>query len=167
MTYARDTEVEVNRTRDQIHQTLQRYGADGFGYAEQGRHAGIMFNMAERRIRMVLEMPDPEEFRYTKHSPPRERSQKAQEEAYEQARRQKWRALLLVVKAKLEAVDAGITTVENEFMAHIVLPNDTTVGDWMLPQIARAYHTGEMPPMLPGAHNIGQRPNAPIPLPAA
>lgn len=40
-------------------------------------------------------------------------------------------------------------TFEDEFMAHIVLPNQQTVGDWMRPQIEEAYQTGQLPPMLP------------------
>ena len=112
----------------------------------EGNVAAVMFAMAERRVRFTLQMPDRAEFRYTNHTPPRERSQKAQDDAYEQACRQKWRALLLVIKAKLEAVESGISTVEAEFLANIVLPDNTTAGDWMIPQIDEAYRTGEMPP---------------------
>ena len=50
--------------------------------------------------------------------------------------------------AKLEAVESGITTIEDEFLAHTLLPDGTTAGDWMRPQIAAAYDTGAMPPML-------------------
>ena len=133
MTYARNTTVSAIRTRNEIEETLERYGADGFGYAAQGNLATVIFAMANRRIRFVLELPDPEEFRYTNHSPPRERSDRAQREAYDQACRQRWRALLLVIKAKLEAVSAGISTIETEFLANIVLPDNTTAGEWMLP----------------------------------
>ena len=133
MTYARNTTVSAIRTRNEIEETLERYGADGFAYATQGNLATVIFAMANRRIRFVLELPDPEDFRYTNHSPPRERSDRAQREAYDQACRQRWRALLLVIKAKLEAVTAGISTIETEFLANIVLPDNTTAGEWMLP----------------------------------
>ena len=165
MTYARNTTVAVNRTRIEIEETLDRYGADGFAYATQGNRATVIFAMENRRIRFVLELPDPEEFRYTNHSPPRERSARAQQEAHDQACRQRWRALLLVIKAKLEAVSAGISTLEAEFLANIVLPDNTTAGEWMLPQIDRAYRTGEMPPLLPAAGHAGPRSSGPIPLP--
>lgn len=77
------------------------------------------------------------------------RSQTQQEEIYEQAVKQRWRALALVIKAKLEAVEAGITIFEDEFLAHIVLPNGQTAGEYMVPQIEAAYETGKMPAMLP------------------
>ena len=166
MTYARNTTVSAMRTRNDIEETLERYGADGFAYATQGNLATVIFAMENRRIRFVLELPDPENFRYTNHSPPRERSDRAQREAYDQACRQRWRALLLVIKAKLEAVTAGISTIETEFLANIVLPDNTTAGEWMLPQIDRAYRTGEMPPLLP-AGGSDTRSTGPIPLPPA
>ena len=85
----------------------------------------------------------------------------------DQACRQRWRALLLVIKTKLEAVSAGISTLEEEFLANIVLPNNTTAGEWMIPQIDRAYRTSEMPALLPAAGHTGQRFAGPIPLPPA
>ena len=64
-------------------------------------------------------------------------------------------------------MSAGISTIETEFLANIVLPDNTTAGEWMLPQIDRAYRTGEMPPLLPAAGNAGNRSGGPIPLPPA
>ena len=167
MTYARNTTVAVNRTRDEIEQTLNRYGADGFAYATQGNLATVIFAMQNRRIRFVLELPDPDDFQLSNHNPPRIRDAKAQQASYEQACRQKWRALLLVVKAKLEAVSAGISTLEAEFLANIVLPDNSSAGDWMLPQIDQAYRTGEMPPLLPLGPGPERRLDRPIPLPPA
>ena len=34
-------------------------------------------------------------------------------------------------------------------VAYTVLPNGETAGEWMAPQVARAYATGAMPSMLP------------------
>ena len=65
---------------------------------------------------------------------------------------------MLVIKARLEAVTAGISTIETEFLANIVLPDNTTAGEWMLPQIDRAYRT---------AGHTGHQPSGPIPLPPA
>ena len=95
-------------------------------------------------------MPDRSAREFT-HTPARgmPRSPEAREAAYNQAVRQRWRALLLVIKAKLEAVDAGISTLEEEFLAATVLPDNRTVGAWLLPQLDRAYASGKLPPMLP------------------
>lgn len=140
----------------EIERTLKRYGADGFMYGWQNNLAVVGFAMHGKQIKFLLPMPDPDadEFKYT---PARrmERSQTEQEKAYHQAVCQKWRALALVIKAKLEAVEAGITVFEKEFLAHIVLPNGQTTGDFMLPQIEESYRTGAMPPMLPMIGNGG------------
>ena len=69
MTYARNTTVSAMRTRNEIEETLERYGADGFAYDTQGNLATVIFAMENRRIRFVLELPDPEEFRHTNHLP--------------------------------------------------------------------------------------------------
>ena len=71
----------VNRTRDEIEETLNRYGADGFAYANQSSLATAIFVMENRRIRFVLKLPDPEEFRYDNPKQPRLRGAKAQQEA--------------------------------------------------------------------------------------
>jgi hypothetical protein len=45
----------------------------------------------------------------------------------------------------------GIATFEKELLAHIGLPNGKgTVGNWLMPQIDKAYESGKMPPLLPG-----------------
>ncbi|NJL72107.1 MAG: hypothetical protein HC888_11255 [Candidatus Competibacteraceae bacterium] len=149
--YAEKTTVTSETSRGEIERILSRYGATSFMYAWQEQRAMIAFQMEGRQIRFNLPMPDKNEHRF-KYSPTRglERSQQAQMESWEQACRQAWRALALVIKAKLEAVEAGITVFEDEFLAHIQLPNGTSVGDWMRPQLEGAYASGNMPPLLPG-----------------
>lgn len=150
MTYAKNTDVSSERSRMELERTLARYGADQFGYGWDSDRAIVQFRADGRLIRFLLPMPnrDDDYFRYT---PSRgyERSPAQQEAAYEQAVRQKWRALNLVVKAKLEAVESELVTFDQEFLAHIVLPDGATAGDFMVPQIAEAYETGRMPSAMP------------------
>jgi hypothetical protein len=148
--YAANTEVSSDRSRSEIERTLRRYGATAFAYGWQEGQAQIMFEMTGRRIIFRLPMPDPAAGEFTLTPTGRERSASAAEEAYEQAVRQRWRALALVVKAKLEAVEAQISTVEQEFLAHIQLPDGRTVGDWLGPQFGVVYAGQAMPALLPG-----------------
>jgi hypothetical protein len=92
-------------------------------------------------------MPDKQEFRKTPSGRTRN-NEWAVEQAWEQVGRQRWRALALAIKAKLEAVQSGITTFEEEFMAHVVMPNGQNLGVWIVPQIAEAYEKKKMPPLL-------------------
>jgi hypothetical protein len=148
--YAADTSVDSGRTRDEIERTLVRYGASGFMYGWQDERAVVAFTAHNRQIRFTLPMPDRQDRAFT-HTPNRglRRSVDQVEQQYEQAIRQRWRALLLIVKAKLEAVEAGITTFQDEFLALTVLANNTTVSDWLQPQIEQAYERGEMPELMP------------------
>jgi len=149
MPYAEKTSVPSDRSRAEIEKTLARYGADQFIYGWGVDQAAVGFRMAERQVKFLLPMPDKKSDEILKTSAGRRRNSKAQQEAaYEQCVRQKWRALALVIKAKLEAVESGITIFEDEFMAHIVLPNGCTVGTMMRPQIEKAYKSGKMPPLL-------------------
>jgi hypothetical protein len=147
-TYAAKTEVTVDKSRAEIERTLTRYGADQFIYGWDAERAVIGFRMHERHVKFLLPLPDKSEQRFT-HSKRGRRSEENAFSAWEQACRQRWRALALVVKAKLEAVEAGITEFEDEFMAHIVMPDGQTVTQHVKPTIAAAYETGHMKPLLP------------------
>jgi hypothetical protein len=156
--YAEGTDVSSERSRGEIEKTLARYGADQFFYGWQDGAATIGFRMHDRRVQFILPLPDraSDEFTLT---PSKKwlRSDADRDRAYEQAVRQKWRALALVVKAKLEAVESGITTFEEEFLAHIVLPSGQRVGAWMIPQVTKAYELGTMPPLLPMLESKAKR----------
>lgn len=150
MAYAEKTSISVARTKTEIEELVQKYGADQFVSGYKNDLAIIGFSMSGRQIKFLLPLPDKQaqEFWYT---PGRgqQRTKDAAHAAWEQACRARWRALYLIVKAKLEAIEAGISTVEKEFLYNIVLPNGQTAGEWMTPQIAVAYDTGQMPPLLP------------------
>ena len=150
--YAQATSVSVEKSRSEIETTLTRYGANKFAYARDDERgiASIEFEAHDRHVRFILNLPKQtaDQFQYTNHSNPKRRNPDAVYKLWEQACRQRWRALLLVVKAKLEAVESDITTFEHEFMAHIVMPNGQTLGNWVIPQIKAAYESGDMPQLL-------------------
>lgn len=147
--FAENTSVSADRSRAEIEKIVQRYGATGFAYGWDQDRALISFQMNNRRIRFILKMPNRNDTEFWRTPAGRERKQPQAYEAWEQATRQRWRALALAVKAKLEAVESGITTFEEEFLAHIVLADDTTVGERSLPMIAKIYDSGKMLPLIP------------------
>lgn len=100
-------------------------------------------------MRFLLPLPSKSEKDIThSYGGKHERTKPEVEVAWEQACRQRWRALNLAILAKLEAVESGITTFEEEFLAHIVLPNGRTVGQWAVPAVEKALTDGKMPPLL-------------------
>jgi len=138
MSYAIKTSVPIDRSQGEIRKILSKYNATGFAFGEMGEFNIVMFEMAGRRIKFILPMPKKPSVGATLSSV----------KTYEQMCRSRWRCLVLAIKAKLECVESGITTLEQEFLAHIVLPNGTTIGQTILPQIQMSYRDGQMPPLL-------------------
>lgn len=146
MAYASNTSVSIGRTRDQIEHVLKRYGADGFAYQSFKENAQVMFAYDDWVIRFALPLPPIKDFEHS--SGGRYRNPDTAEKYRDQAVRSRWRALLLVINAKLEAIDVGITSFEEEFLAHLVTPSGSTVASWLLPRLKDARVSGEMPKLL-------------------
>lgn len=152
--YAKNTNVSSELSRLEIEKILIKYGAENFAYATSKGQALIAFTMFDRQVKFLLPLPKLEDFRFTPTG--RERTENSKYTEWEQACRQRWRALKLVIQAKLEAVDCGISVFEDEFMANIVLPGGQTVGEFMTPQIQQAYEKGRVPNMLPMFSEVEQ-----------
>lgn len=148
MAYANKTTVSTEKSKAEIETMLRRAGATGFMHGWQDTRAMIGFDMQGKRVKFILSLPDPGARRFT-HSSRGPRGADASHKEWEQACRSRWRALALVVKAKLEAVQAGITIFEDEFLAHIVLPSGQTVAEAIKEPLALAYERDEMQPLLP------------------
>ncbi|HEY4760546.1 MAG TPA: hypothetical protein VIH42_08200 [Thermoguttaceae bacterium] len=152
--YASETQVPVERSKGEIERILRRYGADSFMHGWDRLKAVVGFDINGRRYRIILPMPDPASFRLTETG--RARVQSSMEAAYEQAIRQRWRAMALWIKAVLEAAQAGIVTLEEVLQPFTVLPNGMTAGEWLAPQIEAAYQSGRMPPLLPSGRGSSE-----------
>jgi hypothetical protein len=142
--------VSVEKSKSEIERTLQRYGASQFiyGWDQEEAVIGFVVNSDDqmRQVRFKVKVPELADFYVTKNF--QRRSRAAAEKAWEQAQRSRWRALLLVIKAKLEAIEAGIATFEDEFLAYTMLPSGETVSEWMQPQLDEVYREGVMPGTL-------------------
>ena len=146
--YAASTNVSTDRSFSEIKNTIRRFGASGFGYIEQGLIVGIAFEVNGLQVRMTMTLPDRKLFEVSPTG--RWRSEATIEKEWEQACRQRWRTLANGIKAKLAMVDDGISTVEREFLANIVLPDGDTVADRIVPEIREIVRSGTIPSMMPG-----------------
>lgn len=126
--YGSRTKVSPEESRTEIEAMLRRYGADSFGYATDSRTntARIDFTYRDRPIRFILNLPDPQAPEFTRRETPRSR---------DCAIRQLWRALVLLIRAKLEAIESGITSFEGAFLADMVLPSGQTFAQWAEPAL--------------------------------
>lgn len=118
--FAARTRVPVDKSKVEIERLVVKYGAKGYVSGWQGTTARIEFLIANRHIRISVAVP-----------------------SSEQAARQRWRALLLVIKAKLESVAAGIATFDEAFAADIVMPDGRTVWESIREPIKLAYEKRE------------------------
>jgi len=135
MAYAENTKVPVERSKNEIEKTLLRYGADDFMYGSSAtKGGGIMFRYKERLIKIGVPLPDKNDYQY--------------DTQYDREYRRRWRVLLLALKAKLELVDAGLVSFEDEFLAQTCLPDGTTIADTIQPQIQQAIADGATPKLL-------------------
>lgn len=149
MTYARETSVPIERSKFEIEGLLDRYGADQFAYASEAGRALIGFRYKGRVCRITLPFEPAKKFALDRAG--RTRPKKSQDAAWAQSLRSRWRALKLIIQAKLEAVECGVSTFEQEFLANIMLPNGKTIGEWAEPQIEKLASGGNMPALLPPA----------------
>lgn len=150
MSYAENTSVPVEKSRAEIETVLTRYGATHFGYMVDPKQAVVMFQAKDRQVRFNLPLPDRTSQSFTHRMDGRSRmlrrlSDADAHKAWEQACRQRWRALALVIKAKLEAVESGIVSFEAEFLAHILAPDGRTIGQLAKPAVEAMYSSGKMP----------------------
>lgn len=136
--FAADTKVPVEQSRAEVERTLARYGATAFAYMTSSGKVIIAFEANGRHIKITVPMPTDE-------------SETARKTA-----RQKWRALLLVIKAKLESVESGIETLEEAFYANIVLPDGLTVYEKTRESVKIAYQSGKVQALLPDYSKSGQ-----------
>jgi len=149
--FAVDTRVPVEKSRAELDRILGKYGATARAFAvdDTANRAKLGFRIAGLEYRMEIPLPA----RGAGETPrgwrgwPEDRRQEWLTRTQEQALRARWRVLLLLVRAKLEAVSLGLTTVESEFMPHLVLADGRTVYSALGERIQHAL-TADAPLML-------------------
>jgi hypothetical protein len=136
----------------ELERLLTAHGATGIlsGWDAGVREHRIIFRIADRMIRLAVTLPDPADREFTLTPTGRGRTSTQAAEQVQAETRRRWRALLLVTKAKFVAVEDGVQSLEEAFLADVLLPDQSTVGEWVRPQLDTAYATAEMPSLLPG-----------------
>lgn len=127
MAYAETTKVPVQNTISEIQRTVAKFGGEQFIHASMEDRLVVGFSMEGRQVR--FQVPQ-----YPQDG---------------QTSRSVARALFLVLKAKLVAVNSGVAIFEDEFLGNIVLPDGRLLSQHVKPHLITAYETGEIPPMLP------------------
>lgn len=152
--YASKTTVATSASVEDIRRTVERYGASAFGYltesSPQVSRAAVTFVAHGRQVRIVVDMPDRQDREFT-HTPSRgaPRDSSAAHAAWEQACRQRWRAVALLVKALLEAVESGIVTFSEAFLPFTIVPGtNETVAERIGAELEQALAIGGTPRLM-------------------
>lgn len=129
MSYAEGTTVPVAKTRAEVEVLVGKHGATRFASGWVNDHqAGITFALRGRLVRFVLALPRAEDADKVKlRAYPWRLTGERRAKWIDAETRRRWRCLLLALKAKLEVVESGIATFEEEFLAHIVTADNLTI----------------------------------------
>ena len=159
--YAKGTAVPVTRTKAELEQLLRDHGADAVLAGENfaAAQAFVAFQLKGRNVRLDVPLPrrDDRAFTHkrvnastTKHK----RSELEARRAWEQGCAERWRSVWLLVRAKLEAIELGHTTIDREFL-HDMLVGDPRDGRTLGDALARGELDGVLTapgvPLLPPA----------------
>lgn len=147
MAYAEKTNVQFEKSIAEIIGLLRKNGADRIGQMEEKLRFTIQFFAHDRLIRFRVLFPLIEDMPVVDGR--NSRLTNAQRlDRLEQAKRQRGRALMLVIKAKLESVESQVETFEEAFLANVVLSDGMTMYERVKEPIAIEYKTGEPSTML-------------------
>lgn len=128
-TYAATTRVSVDRSRTEVQKILRRYGATRVAEAWEPGRACLQFELAGMVAR--IEVPMPTRAQVLSALKNKRPTEDAIRKAATQAERQRWRAFVLLLKAKLESVALGVVSFEREFLPHLMLDSGATVAETM------------------------------------
>jgi hypothetical protein len=125
--YAQDTKVSPMQSLMQIQAALKKAGASQFMIISDDDHGyeGVAFKRAGISYHMKVGVPD------------------------EKRRAALLRALLLIVKAKIVAVDSGVRTFEEEFLNDILMADNRTMGQHATEDLRMSLETGQLLKSLP------------------
>lgn len=148
MSYAEGTSVSVLRSREEISKMLEKAKCARSWTAQEDGRAIVGFELEDRRIEFTLTLPSKSQFATREGRRGLVQvSDDQQSKALEQACRERWRGLVLALKAKFVAIELGVETVEEAFLAHVVLSNKQTVYRWFRSQLEKSAG-GPMPGLL-------------------
>lgn len=131
--YAKRTSVPVDQSRNEVEKILRGQGGVKFFNVDLDEHHILGCQIKDRFLRFKVPYP------------------KGRDQAIrDRELRRRWRCLVLSVKAKFATIDAGIASLEEEFLANVMTPDQKTVYDHIQARIKEMYESGKVSPRLLG-----------------
>jgi hypothetical protein len=150
MAYGEGTSVSVEKSLTEITALVKKAGAIRVAQMEDVDALAVQFFLTDRMLRFRVPIPTADDI------PARDNGNNryidiplsARQKKAEAIRKQRARALLLVIKAKLESVESGVETFDEAFLPNIVMSDGATVWDRISEQLALEYQSGKPMPFL-------------------
>lgn len=127
--FAEGTTVSVETSRGEISGILSKHGVMSQMWGSEPHGDVLQFSLNGRSFRFTMKRPTAEEIR--------ERDSRDyvyphnvdwEAKAFAEWRR-RWRATVLLLKAKLEFIDGGDSSLEREFMPYMLTASGRTIGE--------------------------------------
>jgi hypothetical protein len=125
MRYAEGTRVEVESSRGEITGILAKHGVVEMGWQTGPEGDRLMFKLKGRSYLFSIKKPTRAEIA-TMYPNNRDPDAKWWAEW-----RRRWRAQVLLIKAKMEFAEGEDTTVEREFMPYLIVKGGGTLAEWV------------------------------------
>jgi len=149
MAYAEKTEVPIEKSIAEIVALVKKAGAERVAQYEEPERFTIQFQMHGRMVRFRVQLQPLSVVPNRAGNGPW-RTDQQRKKVLDQMHRQRARALLLVIKAKLESIESEVETFEEAFLANVVLSNGQTVFERIGEPLALEYATGQRAILLEG-----------------
>ena len=135
--YAEGTTVSVNASQGEIAGILMAHGVRKQGWMSSPDGDELMFELDGHSFRFQILKPTLTEIR---RDYPNTRDERAKLDA---EWRRRWRATVLLLKAKLEFIDSGDTTLERELLPYMITAGGQTGAELVV--------AGKLPMLTAGA----------------
>lgn len=133
--YAYGTKVSVETSRGEITGILAKHGVEVMAWGTKPSGDQLQFELGGHRFRFAIDRPTLADARSAYLDAGKTAwgwdHQADQEGALHAEWRRRWRAHVLLIKAKLEFIDSGDTTLEREFLPYMLVAGNRTLGEWI------------------------------------
>lgn len=148
MAYAETTKVAVEKSVAEIVSLVRANAGSQIAQLDDDDRYVIAFTLGGRQVRFVVTFDPVSAKRFERDGRGTTRTAAQRRDHWEQHRRQRMRAMLLVIRAKFESVQSQVETFEQAFLANVVMADGRTVHEHIAEPIALQYQSGDVAPLM-------------------
>ena len=130
--YAEGTTVTVESSRGEISGILAKHGVQRMGWTTEPEQDVLMFELAGGSYRFNIIRPTAQSLRERWKADGRSTAYLPTDIQVRAEWRRRWRANVLLLKAKLEFIASGDTTLDRELLPYRVLKNGSTIEEVLI-----------------------------------